>query len=82
MGADLAKRIFEKVKELSSDEQEKILDYVEQRAVPIQTRDSRPIWEVITEMSSEIPDEMWAELPTDGSINHDHYLYGTPKKKV
>jgi len=35
---------------------------------------------VIAEISSEIPDEEWEKLPSDGSVNHDHYLYGAPKK--
>ena len=82
MAADLAQRIFDKVKELPSDEQKKVLDYVEQRSISAQPRDTRPIWEVITEISSEIPLEEWEAIPSDGSINHDHYLYGAPKKKV
>jgi hypothetical protein len=27
-----------------------------------------------------IPEEEAAKLPRDGSMNHDHYIYGTPKK--
>lgn len=80
MEKEIAQTIFERVRVLSRNEQEKVLKYVEEREV--ESRDSRPIWDVITEMSSSIPDEIWAELPSDGSINHDHYLYGAPKKKV
>ena len=29
---------------------------------------------------AKVPKEEWAKLPTDGSINHDHYLYGAPKR--
>jgi len=32
------------------------------------------------ELSSAIPDEEWAKLPEDGSVNIDHYLYGAPKR--
>lgn len=28
----------------------------------------------------DIPDEVWETLPTDLAYQHDHYLYGTPKK--
>ncbi len=42
----------------------------------------RPIWEVITEIGSQIADEDWAKVPDDASINYKHYLYGTPKTLV
>ena len=31
-------------------------------------------------MERDIPAEEWDKLPTDGAENHDHYLYGAPKK--
>jgi hypothetical protein len=40
----------------------------------------RPIWEVIVELGEQIPDEEWATVPSDASINYKHYLYGAPKK--
>lgn len=30
-------------------------------------------------IQAEVPAEEWDKLPHDGSINHDHYLYGAPK---
>lgn len=39
----------------------------------------RPFWEIALEISNSIPDEVWAEVPKDASMNVDHYLYGTPK---
>lgn len=30
-------------------------------------------------IQAEVPTEEWDKLPHDGSINHDHYLYGAPK---
>jgi hypothetical protein len=30
-------------------------------------------------IQSQVPVEEWDKLPHDGSINHDHYLYGSPK---
>ena len=41
--------------------------------------DDRPIWEIIAEIGRSIPDEDLAKIPTDSSINLDHYLYGAPK---
>jgi Arc/MetJ-type ribon-helix-helix transcriptional regulator len=40
----------------------------------------KPIWERILERSAAIPDEEWDKLPVDGSEQHDHYIYGTPKR--
>ena len=82
MQTEIAETIFEKVKGLSTAEQIEVLKIIEDRVSFQVDRTTRPIWEVLTEMSAEIPEEMWAELPTDGSINHDHYLYGSPKKRL
>jgi hypothetical protein len=30
-------------------------------------------------IQAEVPAEEWQKMPRDGSINHDHYLYGSPK---
>lgn len=80
MQTEIANTIFEKVKELSVSEQREVLKIVEDKVLNQLDRNSRPIWEVLVEMSAEIPEEIWAEMPSDGSINHDHYLYGAPKK--
>jgi len=40
----------------------------------------KPIWEEIQELTAGIPDEVWDKLPTDLSEQHDHYIYGTPKR--
>jgi Arc/MetJ-type ribon-helix-helix transcriptional regulator len=40
----------------------------------------KPIWERILERTATIPDEEWDKLPVDGAEQHDHYIYGTPKR--
>jgi Arc/MetJ-type ribon-helix-helix transcriptional regulator len=40
----------------------------------------KPIWEVADELRKSIPPEEWAKLPVDGAEQHDHYIYGTPKR--
>src|SRR5262249_6690627 len=42
----------------------------------------KPIWELFEEASRTIPDEELDRLPTDGAAQHDHYIYGTPKRPV
>jgi hypothetical protein len=41
-----------------------------------------PVWELFEAASLEIPAEEVDRLPTDGSLQHDHYIYGTPKRPV
>jgi Arc/MetJ-type ribon-helix-helix transcriptional regulator len=40
----------------------------------------KPIWEEILEMTADIPDEDFDKLPSDLAEQHDHYIYGTPKR--
>ncbi len=40
---------------------------------------NRPVWEMVLEVMSEVPREDIEQLPTDGSEQHDHYIYGSPK---
>jgi putative addiction module CopG family antidote len=40
----------------------------------------KPIWEALQEISATIPDEVWEKMPVDSSEQHDHYIYGTPKR--
>lgn len=40
----------------------------------------KPIWEVIQEISATVSQEAWDSVPTDLAAQHDHYLYGTPKR--
>jgi hypothetical protein len=42
--------------------------------------DSRPIWEVIADNMSDVPPDEFEKLPVDGASEHDHYLYGHPKR--
>ena len=38
------------------------------------------IWEIAEELFSDIPEEDLARLPVDGAAQHDHYIYGLPKR--
>ena len=37
---------------------------------------SRPVWEELLRIARTIPESDLHKLPTDISVNHDHYLYG------
>ena len=41
----------------------------------------RSIFDIIDEIIKDLPEEELRKLPRDGSINHDHYIYGLPKRE-
>ena len=41
---------------------------------------SEPIWKAFTRRMHSLPDEVFDRLPTDGASEHDHYLYGSPRR--
>jgi len=44
-----------------------------------ETSDILDLLEKVKQIQAQVPAEEWHKLPHDGSINHDHYLYGLPK---
>ena len=44
--------------------------------------DNKPISEIIAEIMADVPPEVLAQLPKDGASQHDHYIYGWPKRDV
>ncbi|MBW4630338.1 MAG: hypothetical protein KME30_00075 [Iphinoe sp. HA4291-MV1] len=75
-----ANRIISKLQELSSQQQQKVLDFIE--SLILESNPQKSIWQEIQDIVEQVPEELWDELPTDGAENHDHYLYGAPKVKA
>ena len=53
--------------------------------VPLSRNDNsgplqKPFWEDIVDIAAKIPDAVLDKLPTDGAEQHDHFIYGTPKR--
>ena len=44
------------------------------------TSEEWPIWKALQEILKDVPEEAFDELPRDGAAQHDHYIYGTPKR--
>jgi hypothetical protein len=84
MSANLEQAILEKLQALPDNKQREVLALVEEMLKenhePRSRENARPIWEIITEIANQAPPGTWDDVPTDGSVNHDHYLYGAPKK--
>jgi hypothetical protein len=89
MAANIEQELIAKVRALPPDKQEEALDYIsalmaeihEAAASTDRNLEKRPVWEVIEEMNRLSPPDTWDEVPTDGSANLDHYLYGAPKRQ-
>ncbi len=48
--------------------------------LPETKKPGRHISEVIAERMKTLPSEVFERLPKDGASEHDHYLYGHPKR--
>ena len=80
MQTDVAETIFDIVKVFPKNKQQKVLDYVSN----LQSEESSSLNELLKDLEKRgkaIADEVWEEIPSDGSVNHDHYLYGAKKRK-
>lgn len=40
-----------------------------------------PIWEVIQDITKDMPEQVFDRLPKDGASQVDHYIYGLPKRE-
>lgn len=84
MSANLEQAILEKLQALPDNKQQEVLALVDEMLKethePSPSKNVRPIWEIIQEISDQAPPGTWDDVPTDGAVNHDHYLYGAPKK--
>ena len=48
---------------------------------PVAVQPRRNIAEIIRENMQDVPPEVMASMPTDGAAQHDHYIYGWPKRE-
>ena len=84
MAANLEDQLIDKVRALPPSKQEEALRFLDNlaRSECNGTRlDRKPIWNVVEEINAGLPADTWETVPTDGSINLDHYLYGAPKQQ-
>lgn len=54
---------------------------VESMDTPVAVQPRRNIAEIIRENMQDVPPEVMASMPTDGAAQHDHYIYGWPKRE-
>ena len=85
MAANLEEQLIDKVRALPPDKQQEALRLLDSLATGASSEgtcmDRRPTWEVVDEINAGLPADTWENVPTDGSIHLDHYLYGAPKQQ-
>lgn len=87
MAANIEEKVIEKLRVLPEHQQAEVLKFVESLA-GLETKadngygcERGAIWDKIEAIMRDVPDEVLSSIPTDGSINVDHYLYGSSKKQ-
>ena len=55
-------------------------DKTQSHTIQKSDRTQASIWELFEDAAENLPEEVVAQLPTDGAAQIDHYLYGTPKR--
>ena len=53
---------------------------LEQQANAPSDGDERPIWETITDIMKDVPNEVFDRLPQDAASQVDHHIYGLRKR--
>lgn len=74
MSSSIITKVVEEMSDLPDDLQQQVLKFVETlRQQHLQP--STNAWDVLEALTGTV------EAPTDWSEEHDHYLYGTPKRQ-
>lgn len=85
MAANLEDQLIDKVRALAPDKQQEALRLLDTLATSPSSEgtgvDRKPIWEVVDEINAGLPADTWENVPTNGSIDLDHYVYGAPKRQ-
>lgn len=88
MEITIEQQVIETIRVLPEEKQKEVLEYAKQIS-KTQTEDNsegferpkkRKFVQKIEELMKKLPNDAWDDSPTDGSLNHDHYLYGAPKR--
>ena len=71
-------QLVNKIRTLNNKQREDVMLYVD--SVISNHNQPKKLGEQLAELFADIPDEVWEKIPKDGSEQHDHYIYGTPKR--
>lgn len=80
---ELAQGTYRSEAELVADAVRLLREYHQRRERrPHNGAPAVPIWEAFEDSLNEIPEEELDRLSPDAAEEHDHYIYGTPKKSA
>lgn len=74
MSNPIIEKVVEKMNDLPDDLQQQVLEFVETLRQQ-HLKSSGDAWDVLESLTGTV------EAPADWSAEHDHYLYGTPKRQ-
>ena len=83
METPILNELKERLSKLTPDDQKEVLKFlesIEAGAAGASGSGLAGLWKEIDEIVSAVPEDAWSDVPTDGAANHDHYLYGSPKR--
>ena len=72
--------VLREAQKLPPDEQRKLAQRLLEESKKTVVPSEKSVWQKISEHAADVPDEVWEQIPTDGAEQHDHYLYGSPKR--
>ena len=78
MIAELETTLIQEFRRLTFDQQQQVVSFVLQLGE--EQPPQRDLWDDVDEYLMEVPPEVWDQIPSDSSDQHDHYLSGTPKR--
>lgn len=73
--------VLEEARKLPPEERRELAERLLEESEQPAGGEEGPIWEKIIRLMRDVPPEDWEDVPSDGSINVDHYLYGAPKRE-
>jgi len=85
MNPTIEQQVIEAIRVLPETKQKQVLSYVKQISQIETNKAKRPkkrkLLEKLEELREKLPKDAFKGYPTDGSLNHDHYLYGSAKRE-
>ena len=83
MNQTIEQQVIETIHGLPEEKQKEILAYakhISESEKSVKPK-KRKLLEKLESIMKELPPDAFEGYPTDGSLNHDHYLYGSPKRE-
>ena len=78
MSVNIEQMVIEGLRMLPPVKQQEVLAFVQ--GLVHKEEPGKTLWEKMDERIKQVPSEAWESIPTDGAEQHEHYLYGAPKK--